>query len=140
MSKKTCRCADCGIRLNLNPDTDAVEREALLGRSWCPTDCPPVQPACPQCGGRIVADACIVKEHKLDTDGLQGIPYYFVTNEDVAVETVRDLLAKHNYKQASLARRFGIPIRTIQNWCAGVNKPPAYLIRMMDELLTLKKG
>lgn len=138
MSKKTYRCTDCGIRLNFA--LRAVEDETPLDRSWSPPDCPQVQLACPQCGGRIVADACIVEESKLDTDGLQDVPYYLVTEEDVAVKTVRDLLAKHNFKQAALARRFGIPIRTIQNWCAGVNKPPAYLIRMMDELLTLQKG
>ena len=74
-------------------------------------------------------------------------PIYKVTvpppadpNKVNEVLTIRDILAKYNYKQAELARRFGIPIRTIQNWCAGVNKPPAYLIRMMDELLTLQKG
>lgn len=52
--------------------------------------------------------------------------------------TVRELLAKHSLTQTDLAKRFGIPLRTVQNWACGVNTPPPYLVPMMDELLTKK--
>lgn len=41
----------------------------------------------------------------------------------------------YSLKQTELARRFGIPLRTIQNWHAGVRVPPDYVVRMMTELL-----
>lgn len=41
----------------------------------------------------------------------------------------------YGLKQTELARRFGIPLRTIQNWHAGVRVPPDYVVRMMVELL-----
>ncbi len=31
--------------------------------------------------------------------------------------TVKELCAKHNISQTALARRYGIPLRTVQNWC-----------------------
>ena len=52
--------------------------------------------------------------------------------------TVRDLLAKHGLTQTDLAKRFGIPLRTVQHWAEGTRTPPPYLVPMMDELLTRK--
>lgn len=52
--------------------------------------------------------------------------------------TVRDLLAKHGLTQTDLSKRFGLPLRTVQNWAEGTRTPPDYLVRMMDELLTRK--
>lgn len=37
--------------------------------------------------------------------------------------------------QRELARRFGIPYRTMENWSSGTNQCPAYVKRMMMELL-----
>ena len=54
--------------------------------------------------------------------------------------TIRDLLQKHGLTQKALSLRFDIPLRTIENWSTGVRTPPDYLVKMMDELLTLKKG
>lgn len=53
--------------------------------------------------------------------------------------TVKELLKKHRLTLKALSLRFGIPLRTVENWSAGVNTPPDYLIGMMDELLTLKR-
>lgn len=49
--------------------------------------------------------------------------------------TIQDILTTYGYTQTSLARRFGIPLRTVQNWCGGVRTPPEYVIGMMDEIL-----
>lgn len=40
-----------------------------------------------------------------------------------------------NLTQAALAARFGIPKRTVENWCSGINKCPDYVRLMMCELL-----
>jgi DNA-binding transcriptional regulator YiaG len=53
--------------------------------------------------------------------------------------TIKELCEKHGLGQTALANRFGIPLRTVQNWHGGVRVPPDYLVRMMDELLTRDK-
>lgn len=52
---------------------------------------------------------------------------------------VRELCREHGLTQRALADRFGIPLRTIEDWCAGKRKPPEYVVRMMSELLQSKK-
>lgn len=52
--------------------------------------------------------------------------------------TVKELMKKHHLTMKALSLRFGIPLRTVENWSAGVNTPPDYLVRMMDELLAQK--
>lgn len=53
--------------------------------------------------------------------------------------TIQDILATYGYTQSSLARRFGIPLRTVQNWCGGVRTPPEYVIGMMIRILELER-
>lgn len=50
-------------------------------------------------------------------------------------KTVRELCGKYHLGQTALARRFGIPLRTVQDWHRGERTPPDYLIAMMEELL-----
>ena len=54
---------------------------------------------------------------------------------DTKPTTIQDILTTYGYTQSSLARRFGIPLRTVQNWCGGINTPPPYVIGMMIEIL-----
>ncbi len=49
--------------------------------------------------------------------------------------TLREILATYGYTQTSLSRRFGIPLRTVQNWCADIREPPEYVLKMMVEIL-----
>lgn len=51
------------------------------------------------------------------------------------MKTIKDICTEYGLKQTELAKRFGIPLRTIQNWYTGVRKPHDYVVRMMDELL-----
>jgi len=51
------------------------------------------------------------------------------------MKTIKELCTEYGMGQTELARRFGIPVRTIQNWHAGVRNPPGYVVNMMDELL-----
>lgn len=55
------------------------------------------------------------------------------------IKTVKDLCTEYGLNQTELSRRFGIPLRTIQNWHAEVRTPPDYVVRMMDELLRIEK-
>lgn len=48
---------------------------------------------------------------------------------------VAELCRNYGMSQSALARRFKIPLRTVQQWHAGHRKAPDYVVAMMDELL-----
>lgn len=49
--------------------------------------------------------------------------------------TVKEICEKYGYTQTSLSRRFGIPLRSVQDWYREVRKPPEYVLKMMVEIL-----
>lgn len=51
--------------------------------------------------------------------------------------TVRELIERYGLTQSAFARRFNIPLRTVQGWCLGERDCPPYLIAMAAELLSL---
>lgn len=52
--------------------------------------------------------------------------------------TIKDICEKYGLSQTALAKRFGIPLRTVQDWHAGRRTPPDYVVNMMVELLEKK--
>lgn len=55
--------------------------------------------------------------------------------------TIRELLATYHLTQAAFSQRFGIPIRTVEDWCRGVRTPPPYVpLLIEDELKRYEKG
>lgn len=51
------------------------------------------------------------------------------------MDTLRELCSKYGYTQTEIAKRFGIPLRTVQHWAEGTRKPPQYVLDMMEEIL-----
>lgn len=51
--------------------------------------------------------------------------------------TIKEICEKYDLTQTALAKRFGIPLRTVQDWHAGRRVPPDYVVNMMQELLEL---
>jgi predicted Zn-ribbon and HTH transcriptional regulator len=51
------------------------------------------------------------------------------------MKTVKDLCKEYGYSQTALAKRFGIPLRTVQNWHGGQREPAPYVVPMMEEIL-----
>lgn len=49
--------------------------------------------------------------------------------------TIKDICIKYNLKQTELADRFGIPLRTVQDWHGERRTPPEYVVKMMLEIL-----
>ena len=49
--------------------------------------------------------------------------------------TIRDILDQTGMTQTALAERFGIPLRTVQNWCGGQRSAPDYVLSMITEIL-----
>lgn len=52
---------------------------------------------------------------------------------------VAALCKRYGLTQTELARRFEIPLRTVQDWHAGRRKAPDYVLSMMARLLDLEK-
>lgn len=49
--------------------------------------------------------------------------------------TIKDICSKYGLTQKALSERFGIPLRTVENWAGGQRQPPEYVINMMIEIL-----
>lgn len=55
------------------------------------------------------------------------------------MKTIKQLCEEYSINQSELARMYDIPLRTVQDWHAGRRVPPPYVVKMLDELLALKK-
>ena len=49
--------------------------------------------------------------------------------------TIPELIEQYGLTQTSFAQYFGIPRRTVQNWCGGQRECPPYVIAMIAEIL-----
>lgn len=49
--------------------------------------------------------------------------------------TIPELIEKYGLTQTSFAQYFGIPRRTVQNWCGGQRECPPYVAAMAAEIL-----
>lgn len=49
--------------------------------------------------------------------------------------TIREIRKQYGLTQKALAERFGIPIRTIENWESELRTPPAYVVAMIEKIL-----
>ena len=52
---------------------------------------------------------------------------------DLAHLPMRDLISRTGMSQTAFARCAGIPLRTVQNWCAGSRDCPAYVRFLLAE-------
>lgn len=49
--------------------------------------------------------------------------------------TIPELIEKYRLTQTGFAQYFGIPLRTVQNWCGGQRECPPYVAAMAAEIL-----
>lgn len=54
--------------------------------------------------------------------------------------TIKEICEQYSIGQSALARRFGIPIRTVQQWYAGDRTPPPYVVAMIKEILEFESN
>ena len=53
--------------------------------------------------------------------------------------TIKELCEKYGLSQTGLAKRFGIPLRTVQDWHGERRKVHDYVVNMMIEILERDK-
>lgn len=51
-------------------------------------------------------------------------------------EQIKSIRFKSGLSQAAFAERFEIPLRTLENWEAGLREPPIYVLLMLDILVS----
>ena len=49
--------------------------------------------------------------------------------------SINEILTAANISQSELSRRFGIPLRTVQNWAEGKREPSDWVVRLIDAAL-----
>lgn len=54
--------------------------------------------------------------------------------------TIKDICDEYGLSQTALSKRFGIPLRTVQDWHGGRRTPPGYLLAMMADILAKERG
>ncbi|WP_049962527.1 helix-turn-helix domain-containing protein [Oribacterium sp. FC2011] len=58
---------------------------------------------------------------------------------DISVK-IKELRKKTGLSQSKFSAKFGIPVRTLQQWEQGISAPPEYLIRMMEYIMLLEEN
>lgn len=56
---------------------------------------------------------------------------------DATHRNMKDIIAITKSSQLKMCRYFGIPRRTLEDWCSGIYTPPPYILIMMQEILGL---
>ena len=54
-------------------------------------------------------------------------------------EKIKELRKKTGLSQSKFSAKFGIPVRTLQQWEQGISAPPEYLVRMMAYIMRLEE-
>ena len=54
-------------------------------------------------------------------------------------DKIKELRKGTGLSQSKFAAKFGIPVRTLQQWEQGISAPPEYLVRMMAYIMLLEK-
>ena len=52
--------------------------------------------------------------------------------------TIKEIAKEHGISNRELARRCGIPIRTVENWSSGSATPPEYILALIESHLKLQ--
>ncbi len=59
-------------------------------------------------------------------------------NMDISAR-IKELRKKTGLSQSKFSAKFGIPVRTLQQWEQGISAPPEYLVRMMAYIMWLEE-
>ena len=49
--------------------------------------------------------------------------------------TYNDIVTTYNVKNSQIAERYGIPMRTLQQWAKGTRVPPEWAVKLLERAL-----
>lgn len=52
-----------------------------------------------------------------------------------STRTIKEICEAYGITQTELARKYGVPLRTVQDWHGGRRTPPDYVVNMIERLL-----
>ena len=55
-------------------------------------------------------------------------------------DKIKELRKQTGLSQSKFAAKFGIPVRSLQQWEQGISAPPEYLFRMMAYIMLLEEN
>ena len=55
-------------------------------------------------------------------------------------DRIKELRKKTGLSQSKFSAKFGIPVRTLQQWEQGISAPPEYMVRMMAYIVLLEES
>ena len=53
-------------------------------------------------------------------------------------DRIKELRKKSGLSQSKFSAKFGIPVRTLQQWEQGISAPPEYLVKMMAYIMQVE--
>lgn len=93
-----------------------------------------------------IDDAIVLFEHNVSVDNVYKLTYTLIKYKDVfgddsmdISEKIKELRKKTGLSQSKFSAKFGIPVRTLQQWEQGISAPPEYLVRMMAYIMLLEE-
>ena len=89
----------------------------------------------------------VVPNKKISVDNVCMLKYTLIKYKDVfgdddmdISEKIKKLRKKTGLSQSKFSAKFGIPVRTLQQWEQGISAPPEYLVRMMEYIMQLEEN
>lgn len=52
------------------------------------------------------------------------------------MNTIKEIISLTNLSQVAFARKYGIPIRTLESWIGGKRVPPEYTLRWLERIVS----
>ena len=88
----------------------------------------------------------VPNKRNIYVDNVYGLIYTLIKYKDVfgdddmdISEKIKELRKKTGLSQSKFSAKFGIPVRTLQQWEQGISAPPEYLVRMMAYIMQLEE-
>ena len=91
-------------------------------------------------------EIAVPNERNIYVDNVYKLIYTLLKYKDVfgddsmdISEKIKELRKKTGLSQSKFSAKFGIPVRTLQQWEQGISAPPEYLVRMMAYIMLLEE-
>ncbi len=89
----------------------------------------------------------VPNEENIYVDNVYKLIYTLLKYKDVFGDDsmnisarIKELRKKTGLSQSKFSAKFGIPVRTLQQWEQGISAPPEYLVRMMAYIMLLEEN